>query len=318
MKDEIEQYDTHKPAVEEVGPHHIRAFVGDATPKIGSTVWVGNVPTRVRGLIGARQVEAVAFDTTGIRAGDPIRVDAESASWPAPREGVTDVTDLAFAPGRPRQAPNVPRDAEILPTGIDTLDRRLPVARNGVNVILDAGADDEVIDRLMALLGFETVVMAGVRRPAFDVSHQISWDGADGMALALQTAANWAYELGDVLLYAESGPIDLDEWTRVLGSTVVVRVHLEDGLEVIAETLDIGTTDCQIFVRPDGTIDFARSHGKLATDDSWPQKVGEFTEIADKVAIFGGEELEPAEQTLYEVVREAEQVLLDSADQRPS
>lgn len=293
-KEDIEQYQLKEPAIVAIGERRIRAFVADQSARLGGTLWVGNTPTRIVSLAGGRRVEALAFDTSSMAVGDAVTCAEEHANWPSPRRGATPLDDLSFEPGTPTDVARAGSELRGATSGIGVIDSMLPIALGGVTLVLDCGAPDQCVDRLAGALG-ATVTCASVR-PVPAATHQVL--GASGLALAV--AAKWATRLEDAALLIESVPFGLDE---LLDSetpvTALVRVHLRDGLEILAETLDLGHSDTQILLRADGTIDLGRSTSRLSTEaDRFERLVA----IREQLDIFGEHDIP---ETDLELVREA-------------
>lgn len=305
MKDEIEQYSPAEPSVVAVGDQRVRAWVGDEHPHLGSVLWVGNTPTRVVTLAGAHRVEAITFDTSAISIGDPVRCDPDLAGWPAARRGRTPLDSLGFEPGRSVVAQASGADVTSLDASITVLDEILPIARHGVTLILDTGADDAVTDRIYGAIDGEIACVS--TRPVPQATHQV--EGRDGLALGVAHA--WARELGGALII-EALPFDLDELLASdRGITTLVRVHVRDGLDILAETLDLGHCDTQILLRPDGTIDLSRSTSSLRPDAAWSARLARVAELRQQVEIFGAHDLEPDDVELLREVDVLERGLLD-------
>ena len=298
MKDQIEQYEPSQPQVVAIGDHRVRAFVGDDRPRLESTLWVGDAPTRIVTLGGSRRVEAIAFDTGSFAVGDPVRCEQTHAQWPAPIAGVTDLSALAFAPDRDAVvASPATRDVGALQTGLEVLDDVVPIARAGVTLVLDPGAPDTAFDRLLAGVGPAPCVVASQRVVPVH-THQIL--GANGLALSL--AAQWAREQNATLVI-EAAPFDIDELLdRAKGITAIIRIHLRDGLEILAESLDLGHSDAQIALRTDGTIDLSRSTSRHGGDRA---RFARIAEVREQLEIFGEHDLDDDDLAL---LREAERL----------
>jgi hypothetical protein len=298
VKDQIEQYEPSHPQVVAIGDHRLRAFVGDDRPRLESTLWVGEVATRIVTLGGSRRVEAIAFDTGRIAVGDPVRCEPAHAEWPAPIAGVTELGALAFAPGRDAAvAPTATRDVSALQTSIEVLDDIVPIAYGGVTLVLDPGAPDTAFDRVLAGASPAPCVVAS-QRVVPGHTHQIV--GANGLALAL--AAQWAREL-DATLVIEAAPFDIDELLDgAKGITAIIRIHLRDGLEILAESLDLGHSDAQLVLRADGRIDLSRSTSRHGGD---PARFAQLAEVREKLEIFGEHDLDEDDLAL---LREADRL----------
>lgn len=293
MKEQIEQYSPPSPSVVALGHRRVRAYVADAPAAIGSTLWVGDVPTRVAVVAKNHRVEAIAFDTGAFAVGDAVRCAPQTAGWPAPRPGVTTLEALDFAPGRAAAPPVGPRRPAPLVTGIDAIDALLPLARHGVTMVLDTGAPDACVDRLLDALSGD-LVCASARRVS-RATHQLQSDEP----LALAVATEWAREL-DAALLLESAPFDADVLLADCPVTAILRVQLRDGLDVLAETLDLGHCDTQIVLRPDGTIDLGRSASDLTPDTELAARIARVGALREHIAIFGAEDLDDADAALLE------------------
>lgn len=288
MKEEIEQYEPMEPSLVAVGVQRVRAFVGDHRARLGDVLWVGDEPTRIVALAGNRRVEAIAFDTSSMSVGDSVRVGEQVAGWPTPREGATPLAKLSFAPGRTP----TPEAASCEPAAMEFgLGDTLPIVQDGVTLLLDTGAADARFDELYTQVRRAAGDLVAVGERTIDATRQVV--GSNG--LALMVAARWASELGDTLV-VEAPPFDLDELLDTITCrTVVVRVLLDGGLEILAESLDLGYCDTQMLIRPDGSIDLVRSNSRL-TDVS--ERFNRLGAVREQLAIFGEHELDETDRRL--------------------
>ena len=288
MRDQIEQYEPKAVSIVAIGDRRVRAFVGDEQPALGSTLWVGAVPTRIVALAGGRRVEALALDTSSFSVGDPVWCADEPAGWPSPRAGRTPLEDLGFEPGRTSAVIPRKRTSDALHTGIEVLDTLLPIAQGGVTLLLDSSAPDACVDRILGTL--QGPIVCASSRPVPAASHQI----LDSSGPALAIAAAWAAEMADAVLVIEAPPFDIDALLDINAKiTCIVRVLLRDGLEILAESLDLGQSDTQILLRDDATIDLTRSLSACM-----PGRFAELAAVRERLAIFGSDELTEEERAL--------------------
>ncbi len=286
MKEQIESYQPKRASVVAIGDRRVRAFVGDQQARLGATLWIGNTPTRIVSLAGARRVEAIAFDTNAFAVGDPVRCTDEEAAWPTPRAGRTTLDDLSFEPGGATPVGQQSDARDTLSCGVEVIDTLLPLAGRGVTLILDSGGPDEAFDRLLRAAG-GTVVCASARIVP-DATHQV----LGSSALALVVAAAWAEMLDDALLAIEAPPFDVDELLVNRVITSIIRVELRNGLEILAETLELGHSDTQIVMRSDGTIDLTHSSSRRRPSQPFADRFGRLAQVREHVQIFGEHDLE--------------------------
>jgi hypothetical protein len=262
-------------------------------------------------------VQALVFDPSPISVGDAVRTDEQYAAWPAPRVGLTNVSDLSFRTGAEAFDDDLPERApRLLASGIDAIDEIAPLAEGGTNLIIDSGDSAAAFDALVGRISPGPVISATSRTPDFEVGYGIRYEANDEALLARETARRWTRRVDgdDVTLVLEGDEdLDLDHWTADIGgATVFARMVVDDALGAIAETLDIGTVDTQLYLRGDGTIDFRRSHSRLADDDSkWPEQFHRAQEIEDRSALFGDQELDDQERKLLDIIRRVDAATLD-------
>ena len=303
-REAIEDYTPPEPSVVAVGEHRIRAFVGDASPAIGSTLVVGQVRGRIVSIVGNRRVEASVFDTSTLSVGDPVTCDPRTAHWPRAVRGTTQVNALRF--DLERDDVTSTAASSVSPQcGVSVIDELLPIPAKGTLIVLDCGAPDNVFDRILRALG-EPLVAASQRAvPA--ATHRII-----GTDLALPVAVSWASELGaQAVLEAPLFALDslLDE--PDLGC-VIVRMHVGEGVDAIAESLDIGRSDTQVFLRSDGTVDLSRSHTRLPVTHHLAARIASLPDIRERLQIFGEDDVEPADLQYLRAVEELERGLIET------
>lgn len=315
MKKDIADYIPREPAIVAVSGHTARAWIGDMEARVGRSMWVADQRGRVERLVADHEVEARFFAPTEITAGDPVRIDEARAHWPTPRAGRHRLDELTF---EEHPDPAIPdRDAadEAISTGIDVIDRYAPLVRGGVNVILDASSGPTSFGALLAATEATTDAVGAVRAGlGLKLWAEITLEDPTNSSLAHELAIEWGRELGAaVVLEVELGT-DLDTLTHRAVSTVFVRIPVDADLEPVAETLSIGTTDSQLFLRPDGRIDFTRSFSRLADGDT--SRFARAAELRERMGLFGRDELAPAEIELLDAVDEAELALVRRAQSR--
>ena len=158
-----------------------------------------------------------------------------------------------------------------------------------MTLLLDASEDDALVDRLAALWRRPFVGAATRRLP--HASHQVL--GASGLALVVATS--WAAQLGQPL-HIEAPPFDLDTLLAERHGAVLARMQLRDGLEAIAETLEVGHGDTQIVLDPTGRIDLTRSSSRYAANPALWAQLATLNVTLEHTRIFGEHDLDDAER----------------------
>ena len=317
MKDEIENFEARKPAVERVMRKRLVAWVGDARAAVGSTLWVGSVATRISRILPDHRVEAHVFDDDAIEVGDAVRHSPDHAAWPRPRPGRTRLAELEFetgaAPEPEARRLEAPPRTEALETGFEPIDAWTPLVRHGTNLILDVGASASRFDILVRSAVSGPFVAATNIPHELELDYEVVWEFAQDAPLARHVAVEWARTLdedGVTLVLDAAVDIDLDALVDdAPGVTTFVRVAVDEDLQIIAETLDLGTSDAQIMLCADGMIDFARSTSSLG-DEPHAQDFARVAELKERRALFGDEELDPADFELLERAELAERILI--------
>lgn len=303
-RDAITHYTPPQPSIVDVGVHRVRAFVGNATPAIGSTLFVGDIPARIVKIAGNCRVEASIFDAQHVHVGQPVRCDPRPAAWPTPRLGATALAELNFLAGHDASVSRNSAQSAPIGSGIAILDELLPLASSGTTMILDSGAPAAAVASVLRWMGTPLVVASP--RKVDGATHQII-----GAGLAVEVAVAWAAQLG-AALYVESEFAVLDDILDNPGlSTVVLRMYVHDGLEVIAETLHAGQSDTQIFLRDDGTIDLARSQTRLPVSSPLRGRLGALPDIRERLAIFGIDDTDPEDVQYLRAIEALERGLIE-------
>jgi hypothetical protein len=316
----IVDYQEREPAVIRIDGDWLSAFVGDDIPRIGEALELRSdagqlAYAAVRRHTGGREVDAMLLGRPDwARKGTPVAATGQDARLQKPAPGSTRLDSLSLSANQSANSlvfrPRRPAFAEligarpVLKTGFAALDSLAPLARNGVNLVLDATADLGVFNglcRRAAEAGsYDAILWQGSDEHASPwATHRLLLNPEDSRPLSgMRVLASWAGWLRDegahLLVCAElpvlNSPgfatpvqtaqgISIGEVIDLVGSTLnsteaasittMLRLPLfasAVGLESIIETMDLGEIDAQIFVDSKGRFDPYRSNSDADLD----------------------------------------------------
>ncbi len=290
-----------------VSPGRFVAWIGDEEVAIGETVAVGGLRGRVRRLLGESRVEVATFDASGIAAEAAVEVQRATVHWPLAARGAHPVRTLEFGDEAPPRAE--PHERAVATTNIEAIDEHVPLLVGGTNLFLDASGADGPTYRLVRAAWEGPLVTSAPEDRECPGDYRVTYAGPDEAALAHTVAVEWAMQTGAAVLLVGDERMRLDELADGCSMTLFAQVLVEPDLEIVAETLGVGTADAQVFVRSNGRLDLSRCHSAATARPRFDFSAAE--ELRRRLALFGATELEPEELALLEAIDAAETSLMD-------
>jgi hypothetical protein len=316
----IDEYEERQPQVVKVSGDWLEIFIGDAIPGTGDLIRVSSpdgdasVHAAVTSHAGGRTVRALVFEQPSwLAEGCQVESTDNRAGFPAPEAGTTeldsvtlssqDETGVAFALDSPDFTELLSRRPAV-ELGIDGIDRVAPLARGGLNLLLDNHVGTDALHALAKRCEHaaepDATIWVGTKKQAApdwsDYRIQAS-QGRDFAAYRL--AMSWAQVLADdhedLLVVAELPALSTRDATEVeiamgvsigdiidtfgtaLASTTATSIttllwlplaESADGIATIIETMNLGDVDVELFIDEDGRFDPSRSTSDAdLTDD---------------------------------------------------
>lgn len=305
MKLDLEDYQPREPSVVGLAGHRLIAWVGDQTAAVGRALWVNGRATRIVKLLEGHRVEAVLLNPEGVEKGTAVRVGDEHLNWPPPRPGAFRLADLEFVAEERSSARSEQREPQPLFTGFEGIDEIAPLASYGTNLVFDA-SDGHTFERVLTAATKGPLVAVLPEDADGDAEYRLIYATDAEGKIAAEVATHWVMHLENPTLLVRSSlerPVIVDAGS----TTTFLHLIAHEGLDLLAETLDVGHADAQLFIRRDGSLDLARSFSRVG-DNAHSELFARASELKDRVALFGCDELDPEEQDLLDRVQTLEQL----------
>ncbi|MGM0559432.1 MAG: hypothetical protein ACQEVA_23825 [Myxococcota bacterium] len=317
---DIDDYKDREPQVAKVSGDWLEVFVGDDIPAVGHLLRISSpdgeehVYAAVTAHTGGRVVRALIFDDPAwLAEGCAVETTQTRSAFPAPQRGTLELDRVSLSTEGETGVPfelrspgftEMSSERPALELGLDGIDRVAPMARGGLNLLLDnqpgTGALHEIAQRTRNATDADAVIWVGAKkREAPD------WPGyriqaAQGREFAAyRLAMSWAQALseehGKLLVIAELPALSagtateveiamgvsigdvIDTFGTALASTISTQIttllwlplaECADGIATIIETMHLGDVDTELFIDEDGRFDPFRSTSDADLDDA--------------------------------------------------
>jgi hypothetical protein len=316
---DIDDYKDREPQVAKVSGDWLEVFIGDAIPATGHLLRIESpdgdqhVHAAVTSHAGGRTVRALVFDNPAwLTEGCPVSSTDAPAAFPTPSKGTLELDRVSLSSDEEGGVPfelrspgftEISSERPALELGLDGVDCVAPVARGGLNLVLDnhPGVDvlHNLVERARDAAEADAVIWVGAKKREAPEWPDYRIQAAQGREFAAyRLAMSWAQALSDehdeLIVVAELPALSAGQATEVevamgvsigdvidtfgtaLASTISTQIttllwlplaESADGIATIIETMHLGDVDTEIFIDEDGRFDPFRSTSDADLDD---------------------------------------------------